>query len=114
MPQAGIMFGFYYSILDFYQYDYVGYGTVTPNRAARIQADRKPDFERYVSYMKAELKELIQNYGIEILIPSMQLDPSWTHDRGSDCTATFAVSIALLISNRSTPRGSEEARISLR
>jgi hypothetical protein len=27
-----------------------------------FKLDRKPDFERYVSYMKAELKELIQDF----------------------------------------------------
>jgi hypothetical protein len=52
--KQGIMFGVYYSILDFYQYDYVG-GTEagsTLNRGGPgFKLDCKADFERYVSYM---------------------------------------------------------------
>jgi len=69
--KQGIMFGVYYSILDWYQYDYAGGAGPgsTPNRGGPgFMLDRPPDFERYVSYMKAELKELIQNYGIEDLV----------------------------------------------
>ena len=51
--KQGIMFGVYYSILDFYQYDYAGgEGNITPNRGGPgFKLDRKPDFEVYVSYM---------------------------------------------------------------
>ena len=113
--KQGIMFGVYYSILDFYQYDYVGgTGTVTPNRGGPgFKLDRKPDFERYVGYMKAELKELIQNYGVEILIFDGNWDPSWTHNRGSDLYRYLrGLNDSLLISNRvDAKEGSEEARM---
>ena len=112
--KQGIMFGVYYSILDFYQYDYAGgEGNITPNRGGPgFKLDRKPDFEGYISYMKAQLKELIQNYGIEILIFDGNWDPSWTHDRGSDLYRYLRrLSDGLLISNRvDAKQGAEEAR----
>ena len=112
--KQGIMFGVYYSILDFYQYDYAG-GTEagsTLNRGGPgFKLDRKPDFERYVSYMKAELKELIQNYGIENLLFDGNWDPCWTHDRGSDLYRYLrGLKNTLLISNRvDAKEGDEEA-----
>ena len=78
--RQGIIFGTYYSILDWYQYDYSPYGHGGPG----FLLDRKPDFNRYVDYMKAELKELIQGYGSEIILFDGEWDPTWNHDRGSD------------------------------
>ena len=51
--------------------------------------------------MKAELKELIQNYGIEILVFDGNWDPSWTHQRGSDLYRYLhGLKTDLLVSNR--------------
>jgi alpha-L-fucosidase len=113
--KQGIMFGVYYSILDFYQYDYAG-GTQagsTLNRGGPgFKLDRPPDFERYVSYMKAELKELIQNYGIEDLVLDGNWDPSWTHERGGELYRYLrSLKNDLLVSNRVDAKaGDEEAR----
>jgi alpha-L-fucosidase len=111
----GIMFGVYYSIMDFYQYDYSGGAAPgsTPNRGGPgFKLDRPPDFERYVSYMKAELKELIQNYGIENLVLDGNWDPSWTHQRGGDLYRYLhGLKNDLLVSNRVDDKaGDEEAR----
>jgi alpha-L-fucosidase len=76
----GIMFGTYYSLLDWYQYDYGPYGHGGPG----FLLDRKPDYARYVQYMKSELKELIQDYGSEIILLDGEWDPTWDHNRGSD------------------------------
>jgi alpha-L-fucosidase len=78
--RQGIIFGTYYSILDWYQFDYSPYGHGGPG----FILDRKPDFERHLEYMKRELKELIQDYGSEIILFDGEWDPTWNHDRGSD------------------------------
>jgi alpha-L-fucosidase len=113
--KQGIMFGVYYSIMDWYQYDYSDTsGTTEPvpyrNKGGPgFKLDRKPDFERYINYMKAELKELIQDYGIEILIFDGNWDPMWTHDRGSDLYRyVHGLKPTLLVSNRVDTKGGEE------
>jgi len=113
--KQGIMFGVYYSILDFYQYDYAGgrqAGSTLNRGGPGFRLDREPDFERYVSYMKAELKELIQDYGIETLVFDGNWDPCWTHERGSDMYRYLrGLKDTLLISNRvDAKQGDEEAR----
>jgi len=78
--RQGIIFGTYYSLLDWYQYDYSPYGHGGPG----FLLDRKPDYELYLAYMKRQLKELIQDYGSEIILLDGEWDPSWNHPRGSD------------------------------
>ena len=112
--KQGIMFGVYYSILDFYQYDYgVGSGHVTTNwGGSGFKLDRPPDFERYISYMKAQLKELIQQYGVEILAFDGDWEPCWTHDRGSDLYRYLrGLNDRLIISNRVDAKEGWEARV---
>jgi alpha-L-fucosidase len=112
----GIIFGVYYAILDFYQYDYLA-NTEAPGTSIHggpgFKLDRKPDFDRYVSYMKAQLKELVQDYGVEILIFDGDWDPSWTHERGSDLYRFLHnLKTTLLINNRvDTKAGWEDARM---
>ena len=113
--KQGIMFGVYYSILDFYQYDYAAGAAPgsTPNWGGPgFKLDRPPDLDRYVSYMKAELKELIQNYGIENLVLDGNWDPGWTHQRGGDLYRYLhGLKNDLLVSNRVDDKaGDEEAR----
>ena len=79
----GIIFGVYYSILDWYQYDYSPYGHGGPG----FIMNRKPDFDRYVDYMKSQLKELILDYGSEIVLLDGEWDPTWNHTRGSNLYA---------------------------
>ncbi len=52
-------FGPYYSILDWYQPDYGESRGVGPG----YQLDREPDMDKYVSYMKSQLRELNTRYG---------------------------------------------------
>src|SRR3546814_9878442 len=50
-----------------------------------LPAGVKPDFDRYVTYMKMQLKELSQNYGP---VTAWWFDGGWmrdwTHERGVD------------------------------
>ncbi len=112
----GIIFGVYYSIEDFYQYDYVGNTEspwTPPHGGPGFKLDRKPEFNRYVGFMKAELKELVQEYGVEILVFDADWDPSWTHERGSDLYRYLhGLKSTLLINNRVDAKtGWEDARM---
>lgn len=79
--KQGIIFCTYYSILDWYHPDYNisshgGPGYSLPEGCA-------PNMDRYESYMKMHLKELIQNYGpIGILWFDGEWEEPWTHERG--------------------------------
>jgi alpha-L-fucosidase len=79
----------YYSIADFYQPDCVGSrhanGEYLGPPGYELPAGEKPDFDRYFRYMKAQLKELTENYGP---ILAWWFDggwmPKWTYERGVD------------------------------
>jgi alpha-L-fucosidase len=98
---------FYYSIADFYHPDCIGAGDVGEYSAVFYNPDtskpidlalgscgppgyslppgEKPDFDRYVRYMKAQLKELTENYGPVV---GWWFDggwqKQWTYERGVD------------------------------
>ncbi len=79
---AGIKFCFYYSIMDWHHPDYM------PRRAWNDVAQGTPDFDRYVKYMKGQLKELVTQYGpLGILWFDGEWEPTWTHERGKDLYA---------------------------
>ena len=81
--RKGVTFGVYYCIGDGYQYDY----TPGPDEGAHVPGftlDRPPDLDRYVDYMKRQLKELIVDYGVEIILLDGDHAPAWNHERGSD------------------------------
>ncbi len=76
----GIKICWYYSIMDWHHPDYL------PRRD--WEKDRPTDgadFDRYVAYMKAQLKELLTKYGdIGVLWFDGQWEGNWTDDRGRD------------------------------
>ena len=78
--KQGIKLCFYYSILDWHHPDYL------PRR--KWENDRPAegaDMNRYVSYMKNQLKELVSNYGkIGVLWFDGEWEKTWTHERGED------------------------------
>ena len=55
--------------------------------AYHLPPDAKPDFERYVKHLKAQMKELTLNYGPFLAWWFDQRAPSWTHARGADLYA---------------------------
>lgn len=79
----------YYSIADFYQPDCVGSrhanGEYLGPPGYELPAGEKPNFDRYVRYMKRQLRELSENYGP---ILAWWFDggwmKDWTYERGVD------------------------------
>ncbi len=79
--KQGIRLCFYHSIMDWHHPDYL------PRRS--WEKDTRPatgaDFDRYVAYMKGQLKELLTNYGpIGVLWFDGEWEDTWTHARGAD------------------------------
>jgi alpha-L-fucosidase len=94
--RAGIAFCFYYSILDWRHPDYP-YGS-----PGGKTAKPKANMDRYVDYLKGQLKELLVSYG-----PSLTLwfdgewEDAWTHERGKDLYAYLrGLQPDLIINNR--------------
>jgi len=76
---AGIKLCFYHSIMDWHHPDW---GT---RRAWNDKASGTPDMDRYTTYMKSQIKELLTRYGpIGILWFDGEWESPWTHERGVD------------------------------
>ncbi|HSI73100.1 MAG TPA: alpha-L-fucosidase, partial [Fimbriimonas sp.] len=78
--QEGIRLCFYHSIMDWHHPDYL------PRREWDKRETSQANFDRYVSYMKAQLKELLSgDYGdVGILWFDGEWEGTWTHERGVD------------------------------
>ena len=77
--EEGLTLCFYHSIMDWHHPDY------EPRRPWNDLAKGEPDLDRYVAYMKAQLKELCSHYGpIGILWFDGSWEKSWTPERGRD------------------------------
>jgi alpha-L-fucosidase len=76
---AGITLCIYHSILDWHNPDY------SPRRAEDTRKLPPPNMGRYDAYLKAQLKELLTNYGpVGILWFDGEWERDWTHERGKD------------------------------
>jgi alpha-L-fucosidase len=79
----GLKFCFYYSIMDWHHPDYLprrNWETDRPTEGA--------DFNRYLEYMKAELKELLTNYGeIGVLWFDGEWENTWNEKYGKQIYA---------------------------
>jgi alpha-L-fucosidase len=65
--------------MDWHQPDYL------PRKSWNDLANPNADFDRYVAYLKGELKELLTGYGpLGILWFDGQWENTWTYDRGVD------------------------------
>ena len=79
--REGLKICWYYSIMDWHHPDYL------PRR--KWEKKERPadgaDFDRYVKYMKNQLRELVDNYGdIGVLWFDGEWEKTWTHERGRD------------------------------
>lgn len=102
----GIKIGFYYSLLDWHHEDYPAYSD--PHHPMRGSDwakahDQGIDFNRYLDYMHAQVRELCTNYG---KIDIMWFDFSYEGKSGEDWRATELVTMVrqlqpgIIIDNR--------------
>jgi len=75
--KQGILFGTYYSICDWRHPDY-------PVESNRGELKKNADMDRYIAYMKAQLKELVEEYNTKILWFDGEWEDPWTHEMGMD------------------------------
>jgi alpha-L-fucosidase len=77
--KAGIKLCFYYSIMDWHHPDW------PERRPWNDTATGTPDMDRYVAYMKGQLKELLTRYGpVGILWFDGEWEKPWNNERGLD------------------------------
>ena len=77
--EAGIKLCFYHSIMDWHHPDW------ETRRAWNDVATGTPDMDRYVAFMKGQLRELLTRYGpLGILWFDGEWESPWTHERGVD------------------------------
>jgi alpha-L-fucosidase len=79
--KEGIQLCFYHSIMDWHHPDYL------PRRNWETDRSTKgANFDRYVTYMKKQLKELLTNYGDapHVLWFDGEWESTWNGDRGED------------------------------
>jgi alpha-L-fucosidase len=96
--EQGMKICWYHSIMDWHHPDYL------PRRTWE-EKDRPADgadFDRYVRYLKAELKELTTNYGpIGVLWFDGEWEKTWTEERGRDLYAYVrSLQPNIIINNR--------------
>ena len=94
--RQGMPLGFYYSIMEWSHPDYL------PRRPWDTRPPEGADFDRYVLYMKGQLRELIEGYGpVRVLWFDGEWEDTWTHERGVDLYG-YVRSLApdILINNR--------------
>ncbi|MEC3908466.1 alpha-L-fucosidase [Tamlana sp. 2201CG12-4] len=103
--KQNIDFGVYYSICDWWHKDYpVEYPS--PDYKFHIEKQitdpaLKAKMDRYVQYMKNQLKELIENYDPTMIWFDGEWEWAWTHEMGMDMYAYLrTLKDDLLINNR--------------
>jgi alpha-L-fucosidase len=75
---AGVRFCTYHSILDWHHPDYL------PRRAWDTRPASSANFDRYVTYLKAQLREIVSRYDPGVLWFDGEWEDTWTHERGVD------------------------------
>ncbi|MGM0465748.1 MAG: alpha-L-fucosidase [Acidobacteriota bacterium] len=77
--KQGIKICFYHSIMDWHHPDYL------PRRNWESRSAEGANFDRYVNYMKGQVKELVTNYGeIGVLWFDGEWEETWNKERGAD------------------------------
>jgi alpha-L-fucosidase len=96
--RGGIRLCFYHSIMDGHHPDYL------PRRdwEAATRPAAGADFDRYVRFMKAQLKELLTGYGpVGVLWFDGEWEGTWTYERGRDLYAYVrSLQPSIIINNR--------------
>ena len=77
--KQGLKMCWYHSIMDWHHPDYL------PRRGWEKRSAEGADLDRYVDYMKAQVKELVTNYGdIGVLWFDGEWESTWVPERGKD------------------------------
>ncbi|MDD8026383.1 MAG: alpha-L-fucosidase [Acidobacteriota bacterium] len=96
--KEGIKLCFYHSIMDWHHPDYL------PRRSWEVKdrPEAGANLERYIAYMKAQLKELLTDYGdIGVLWFDGEWENTWTEARGRDLYAYVrSLQPKIIINNR--------------
>ena len=74
--KQGILFGTYYSVLDWHHPDY------TTRHGNDPRPVENSDMPKYIEYMYKQLEELVNNYHTKILWFDGEWEKSWTHEEG--------------------------------
>ena len=103
--KQGLVFGAYYSICDWWHEDYPvaypdeGYEFHTEKEITNPKVRQR--MERYIGYMKNQLKELIENYDPAFIWFDGEWEWAWTHEMGMDMYKYLrGLKDDLLINNR--------------
>ena len=91
----GLKVGFYYSLLDWYHDDYPHYGDKQhPMRDDPAYGNEGREFDRYLTYMHNQVRELCENYGkIDILWFDFSYEDQYNVMRGEKWKATELVTM---------------------
>jgi len=101
--KEGIRICWYYSIMDWHHPDYL------PRRDWENRSAEGADFERYVQYMKGQLRELLGNYGrVGVMWFDGQWEGTWNDERGKDLYAYVRSLQPDIIVNNRVGRGSSQ------
>lgn len=95
--KQGVRLCFYHSIMDWHNPDY------TPRRPweTRTRPAAGADFNRYESYMKGQLKELVENYHPGVLWFDGEWESTWNHEKGKALyDYVRGLDPAILVNNR--------------
>lgn len=77
--RQGVQICWYHSIMDWHHPDYL------PRRSWENRSAEGANFDRYVTYLKNQLRELTTNYGkIGVLWFDGEWEDTWTHQHGQD------------------------------
>lgn len=78
--KAGIKICWYHSIMDWHHPDYLPRRSWEKNRSSK-----GANFDRYIAYLKAQLKELLTNYGdLGVLWFDGEWEETWTNGYGKE------------------------------
>lgn len=93
--KAGIVFCTYHSIMDWHHPDYA------PRRPWDPRPDVPTNMDRYTAYMKAQLKEIVENYDPGVMWFDGEWEDTWNHARGADLYQYVrSLKPSILVNNR--------------
>jgi alpha-L-fucosidase len=107
----GLLFGAYYSIVDWWHPDYIHFSSGGASHGGpgfALPAGTTPDFSRYVTYVRNQVKEIVANYPVDFIWYDGWTEEwtrngktSWTYQEGWDLyNDVKAVNPKVFVNNR--------------